>query len=109
MGVRGKRLREDLVDGRGRDGGEVVYGYRRVLKEGEICGEGVGGKVKGGGYVVYGDGEWVRLEDVWYVCCDSRNDFMGGVKRGMKCRKNGVGGIGKEGYFYIGMKGVGLF
>ena len=44
-----------------------------------------------------------------YLCCHSRNDFIPPVKTGIKSTKNPLPGIAKQGYFYIGIKGVGLF
>ncbi|EDY93773.1 hypothetical protein BACPLE_03212 [Phocaeicola plebeius DSM 17135] len=49
------------------------------------------------------------MEDVCYLCCHSRNDFIPPVKTGIKSTKNPLPGIAKQGYFYIGIKGVGLF
>ncbi|WP_373159039.1 MULTISPECIES: hypothetical protein, partial [Bacteroides] len=59
--------------------------------------------------LLYPHPQCVTLEDVCYLCCHSRNDFIPPVKTGIKSTKNPLPGIAKQGYFYIGIKGVGLF
>ncbi|MDC1827272.1 hypothetical protein POZ13_11515, partial [Bacteroides uniformis] len=67
------------------------------------------GKLKAPAYLLYPHPQCVTLEDVCYLCCHSRNDFIPPVKTGIKSTKNPLPGIAKQGYFYIGIKGVGLF
>ncbi|MEY8708999.1 hypothetical protein AALK94_17105, partial [Bacteroides faecichinchillae] len=58
------------------------------MKQAHISAHRVAGQLKAPAYLLYPHPQCVTLENVCYLCCHSRNDFIPPVKTGIKSTKN---------------------